>query len=155
MEEPSMYYIPQTVFPVRVPASAYAELVARVSAGYVTTTKEIEKLLCHQYGAEAIELDGPTPRFVNRETGQVCLFPAEVPSPTDGNEFDMLPFHRVLSERGYVQDTRFISREYAMKMLASEGHEIQRVGKGYRVEGYKDRLYDFRSDLMLVEGTVK
>ncbi len=148
MEEPSMYYIPQTVFPVRVPASAYAELVSRIPAGYVTTTTVIEKILCHQYGAEAIELDGPTPRFVNPDTREISLFPAS-------DEFDMLPFHRVLSERGFVPDTHFMGREFAIQKLASEGHEIQRVGKGYRVEGYKDRLYDFRSDLMFVEGTVK
>ena len=148
MEEPSMYYIPQTIFPVRVPASAYAELVSRIPAGYVTTTKEVDKILCHRYGGEAIELDGPTPKFINRETREISLFPTE-------EDFEAIPFYRVLSERGYIPNTRFMGREFAIQKLAAEGHVIKPVGKGYRVEGYKDRLYDFRSDLMFVEGTVK
>ena len=41
------YYIPQTIFPVRIPASEYAELVSQIPAGYVTTSKEIEMFLAH------------------------------------------------------------------------------------------------------------
>ena len=57
------YYIPQTVFPVPIPAREYAELVARIPAGYVTTSKEIEMFLAHRHSAERVEYDGPLPKF--------------------------------------------------------------------------------------------
>ena len=58
------YYIPQTVFPVRIPAREYAELVSQISAGSITTSKEIEMFLAHRHNAEAVEFDGPLPKFL-------------------------------------------------------------------------------------------
>ena len=71
------YYIPQTIFPVRIPASEYAELVSQIPAGYVTTSKEIEMFLAHRPSAEAVEYDGPLPKFVNPNTGDVSVLPEE------------------------------------------------------------------------------
>ncbi len=130
------YYIPQPVFSVRVPASEYAELVARIPEGYVTTSKEIEMFLAHLYSAEAVEYDGPLPKFVNPNTGDVSVLPEEGMEP--------IPFFRVLSERGYVQETRSYSKETAVEMLEAEGHEVVPCGKGYRIEGYRAKLYDLR-----------
>ena len=140
------YYIPQTIFPVRIPASEYAELVSQIPAGYVTTSKEIEMFLAHRHGAERVEYDGPLPKFVNPNTGDVSLLPAEGSNP--------IPFYRVLSERGYVQETRSYSREMAMTLLQAEGHEVVPCGKGYRVAGYKARLYDLRGAFE-VDGVVE
>ena len=140
------YYIPQTIFPVRIPASEYAELVARIPVGSITTSKEIEMFLAHRHGAERVENDGPLPKFFNPANGAVSLL------PTDGAE--PIPFYRVLSERGYVQDTRSYSRETAVEMLRAEGHDVVQSGKGYRVEGYKARLYDLRGAFE-VDGVVE
>ena len=140
------YYIPQTIFPVRIPASEYAELVARIPAGYVTTSKEIEMFLAHRYSAEAVEYDGPLPKFYHPATGVVSVFPAEGSNP--------IPFYRVLSERGFVQETRSYSKEMAVERLRSEGHEVVQSGRGYRVEGYREKLCDLRGAFE-VEGAVE
>ncbi len=140
------YFIPQTVFPVRVPAREYAELVARIPAGYVTTSKEFEMFLAHRHSAEAVEYDGPLPKFVNPNTGDVSVLPEE--------GMDPIPFYRVLSERGYVQETRSYSKEMAITLLQAEGHEVVPSGKGYRVAGYKARLYDLRGAFE-VDGVVE
>ena len=140
------YFIPQTVFPVRVPAREYAELVARIPAGYVTTSKEIEMFLAHRHSAERVEYDGPLPKFYDPATGAVSLFPEE--------GMDPIPFYRVLSERGFVQETRSYSKEMAVEMLRAEGHEVVASGKGYRVEGYRGKLYDLRGAFE-VDGVVE
>ena len=140
------YYIPQTVFPVRIPASEYAELVSQIPAGSVSTTKEIEMFLAHRHNAERVEYDGPLPKFFNPATGVVSVFPAEGAEP--------IPFYRVLSERGYVQETRSYSKEMAVEMLRQEGHEVVQSGKGYRVDGYREKLYDLRGAFE-VEGKVE
>ncbi len=140
------YYIPQTIFPVRIPASEYAELVSQIPAGYVSTSKEIEMFLAHRHSAERVEYDGPLPKFYDPATGAVSVFPAE------GS--NAIPFYRVLSERGYVQETRSYSREMAITLLQAEGHEVLPSGKGYRVAEYKARLYDLRGAFE-VEGVVE
>ncbi len=140
------YYIPQTIFPVRIPASEYAELVARIPAGYVTTSKEIEMFLAHRHSAEAVEYDGPLPKFYHPTTNKVSVLPEEGMEP--------IPFYRVLSERGFVCETRSYSKEMAVELLQAEGHEVVPSGKGYRVEGYKARLYDLRGAFE-VDGGVK
>ena len=140
------YFIPQTVFPVRVPAREYAELVARIPAGYVTTSKEIEMFLAHRHGAERVEYDGPLPKFYDPTTNKVSVLPEEGTEP--------VPFYRVLSERGFVQETRSYSREMAMTLLQAEGHEVVPCGKGYRIAEYKARLYDLRGAFE-VDGVVE
>lgn len=140
------YYIPQRVFPVPIPAREYAELVAQIPAGHVTTTKEIEMFFAHRYNTQRVEYDGPLPKFVNPNTGDVSVLPEEGMEP--------IPFFRVLSERGYVQETRSYSRETAVEMLRAEGHDVVQSGKGYRVEGYKARLYDLRGAFE-VDGVVE
>ncbi len=140
------YYIPQTIFPVRIPASEYAELVSQIPAGYVTTSKEIEMFLAHRHGAEAVEYDGPLPKFYDTATGAVSLFPEEGMEP--------ISFYRVLSERGFVCETRSYSKEMAVEMLRAERHDVVPSGKGYRVAEYREKLYDLRGGLV-VDGTVE
>ena len=138
--------IERTVFPVRISAMEYAELVAQIPEGYLSTTKLLEKKLCLKYGAQAVEFEGPTPHFIDEDTGKVSLFPPE--------RYDLIPYHRVLSERGYVQDTIMASRDLAVMKLREEGHMIAAVGKSYRIPNYKEKLYDFRSKMLFVEGKV-
>ena len=38
--------------------------------------------------------------------------------------------------------------------LREEGHMIAAVGKSYRIPNYKEKLYDFRSKMLFVEGKV-
>ena len=140
------YYFPQTIFPVRISAREYATLVAQIPEGSVLTSKTVEQFLCHRHGVEKIELDGPLPKFYDPATRVVSVFPAEGMKP--------IPFYRVLSERGFVQETRSYSRETAVEMLRQEGHEVVQSGKGFRVEGYKSRLYDLRGAFE-VEGKVE
>ncbi len=140
------YYIPQRVFPTHIPATEYAELVAQIPAGALTTSKIVEQFLAHRHGAERVEYDGLLPKFYDPSTGKVSLLPEE------GSE--MIPFYRVLSERGFVQETRSYSKELAVEMLQGEGHEVVPCGKGYRVEGYRAKLFDLRGGLV-VEGTVE
>ncbi len=139
-------YFPQTVFPAIVPAREYAELVVQIPAGSLTTSKEIEQFLCHRHGAERAEYDGPLPKFYDPATGTVSLLPAEGVEP--------IPFYRVLSERGFVQETRSYSKELAVELLRQEGHEVVPCGKGYRVEGYRAKLYDLRGAFE-VDGVVE
>ena len=141
----TQYYIPQTVFPTHVPAVEYAALVAQIPEGSISTSKEIEQFLCHRHGAEAVEYDGPLPKFYDPSTREISFLPEEGTEP--------IPFYRVLSERGFVRETRSYSKEMAVEMLRQEGHEVVPSGKGYRVEGYKERLFDLRGG-MAVEGTV-
>ena len=140
------YYIPQRVFPTHIPAREYAELVVRSPEGSVSTSKEIEQFLAHRYRAERVEYDGLLPKFYDPTTNKVSLLPEE------GSE--MIPFYRVLSERGFVQETRSYSKELAVELLRQEGHEMVPCGKGYRVEGYRAKLFDLRGGLV-VEGTVE
>ncbi|MBQ6480141.1 MAG: hypothetical protein IJI45_03390 [Anaerolineaceae bacterium] len=139
-------YFPQTVFPAIVPASEYAELVVQIPAGYVTTSKEIEQILAHRNDAERVEYDGLLPKFFNPATGKVSLLREE------GAE--QISFYRVLSERGFVQETRSYSKELAVEMLRQEGHEVLPSGKGYWVEGYRAKLFDLRGALE-VNGVVE
>ena len=140
------FYFPQTVFPVHISAAEYAQLVAQIPTGFVSTTKEIDVFLAHRHGAEAVEYDGLLPMFFDPETGEVSVLPAEGAEP--------IPFYRVLSERGFVCETRFCSKETAVEMLRAEGHEVVPCGKGYRVEGYKEKLFDLRGGLV-IEGIVE
>ena len=142
----TQYYIPQTVFPVHVPAREYAGLVAQIPAGSLTTSKIVEQFLCHRHGAERVEYDGLLPKFFDPATGIVALLPTEDTEP--------IPFYRVLSERGYVQETRSYSKEMAVERLRSEGHEVVQSGRGYRVEGYREKLCDLRGAFE-VEGAVE
>ena len=140
------FYFPQTVFPLHIPAVEYAELVAQIPTGFVSTTKEIDAFLAHRHGAEQVEYDGPLPRFYDPETGAVSVLPSE------GTE--AIPFYRVLSERGFVRETRSFSKETAVEMLRAEGHEVIPCGKGHRVEGYREKLFDLRGGFE-IEGTVE
>lgn len=64
-----------------------------------------------------------------------------------------IPFYRVLSERGFVMKTRSYSLEMAIELLLTEGYDVVQIGKGYRVTGYREKLYDLRSGMM-AEGIV-
>lgn len=139
------FYFPQTVFPTRIPAVEYAELVVQIPEGSLSTSKEIDTFLAHRHGTEAVEYDGPLPKFYDPSTGEISFLPEEGTEP--------IPFYRVLSERGFVRETLSYSKEMAVEMLRQEGHEVIPSGKGYRVEGYKERLSDLRGG-MAVEGTV-
>ena len=103
------YYIPQTVFPVHVPAREYAGLVARIPKGSVSTSKEIDAFLAHRHGAECVEYDGLLPKFFDPTTWAVSVLPEEGMEP--------ISFYRVLSERGYVQETRSYSKEMAVETV--------------------------------------
>lgn len=140
------YYIPQTIFPVRIPASEYAELVSKIPAGSVSTSKEIEMFLAHRHNAERVEYDGPLPKFFDSTTNKVSVLPEEGMAP--------IPFYRVLSERGFVQETRSYSKEMAVEMLRQEGHEVVPSGKGDRVAEYREKLYDLRGAFE-VDGVVE
>lgn len=140
-------YFPQTVFPVRVQATEYAELVLQIPEGSLSTTKEIDSFLARCHNADAVEYDGPLPKFFDPATGIVALLPTEDTEP--------IPFYRVLSERGFVRETRSFSKETAVEMLRAEGHEVVEAGKGkYRVEGYREKLFDLRGGVV-VEGVVE
>ena len=140
-------YFPQTVFPVRVSAREYAELVAQIPKGALSTSKEIEQVLARRYGVERVEYDGLLPKFFDPATGKVSVLPEE--------GMEAIPFYRVLSERGFVRETRSFSKETAVEMLRAEGHEVVEAGKGkYRVEGYCKKLFDLRGGFE-VDGTVE
>jgi len=122
-------------------------LVAQIPEGALSTSKEIEQFIARRHGAERVEYDGPLPMFYNSETGQVSVLPEE--------GMDAIPFYRVLSERGFVRETRSFSKETAVEMLRAEGHEVVEAGKGkYRVEGYRKKLFDLRGGFE-VDGTVE
>ena len=89
--------IERTVFPLRISAMEYAELVAQIPEGYLSTTKLLEKKLCLKYGAQAVEFEGPTPHFIDKDTGKVSLYPPE--------RYDLIPYHRVL----YMDNNRLSS----------------------------------------------
>ena len=139
-------YFPQTVFPVRVSAREYAELVAQIPKGALSTSKEIEQVLARRHGVERVEYDGLLPKFFDPATGKVSVLPEE--------GMEAIPFYRVLSERGFVRETRSFSKETAVEMLRAEGHVVVPSGKGYRVEGYCKKLFDLRGGFE-VDGTVE
>ena len=108
-------YVPETVF---------CELVKQIPAGRLIRHSDIEKYLMKIYQAERIEF-----------TGYIFEYP---------NWLD-LPYWRIVSERGFLQDTSLCSRERQEKKLIEEGLTVVHCGKDNRslkVENYKELLFN-------------
>ena len=107
-----------------VPRTVYCELVEQIPVERLIRYSDIEKYLMKIYQAERIEF-----------TGYMYDYP---------NWLD-LPYWRIVSERGFLQDTSLCSRERQENKLIEEGLTLVPCGKDGRslkVENYKELLFN-------------
>ena len=104
----------------------YINILCQVPAGKVTRYIDIEAYLKKVHGTNRITIDWDT----------------------IGYRPD-LPFWRVLSTRGMLQDSDFLcSKERQQQMLESEGFSIVPCGarnRSLKVDNYQDYIFDFDS----------
>ena len=70
----------------------------------------------------------------------------------DLHAYEKFPYWRVISQRGYLIDTIYSSKENQKKHLEKEGHNIQKIGENesYRVMDYKDTHFDMNKLIITV-----
>ena len=108
-----------------LPYAEYLDLLKRVPAGKITRRIDIENYLMAKCHAERIEW-----------TGLVTEYP----------QWMELPFWREVSDRGFLQEHMFCSKERQEEKLTSEGLKIVpcgAYGKSHKVENYQQYLFDF------------
>ena len=108
-----------------IPYGEYLDLLKQVPAGKITRRIDIENFLMAKYHAERIEL-----------TGLVTEYP----------QWSELPFWRAVSDRGFLQEHMFCSKERQEEKLIDEGLKIVSCGahgRSLKVENYQQYLFDF------------
>jgi len=108
-----------------VPYTEYVELLYKVPANKVTRRSDIEEYLMKKYRAERIEFAG---------------------SITSSPEWMDAPYWKELSERGFLQESTFCSRDRQEIKLKEEGFHIVPCGahgKSLKVENYQALLFRF------------
>ena len=108
-----------------LPYAEYLDLLKQVPAGKITRSIDIENYLKTKYHAERIEW-----------TGLVTEYP----------QWLELPFWREVSDRGFLQEQMFCSKERQEEKLINEGLKIVPCGahgRSLKVEDYQRYLFDF------------
>lgn len=101
------------------------ELLNKIPARRITRSSDIEKYLMKKYDAERIEFDG-----------LLTSCPGWIEAP----------YWKVVSERGFLQDTKLCSRERQEIELMREGFHIVECGahgQSLKVENYQNYLFNF------------
>lgn len=118
-----------------LPINDYARLVCKIPRGFVVSRERILDFLGRRHGVKYASIDtGFTPLFKSQlEEGFFSVF---------SKAEDPIPYWRVVSPRGHLSDTIYMSKETQMLYLENEGVPIKRCGRSLVVENYKDRMYD-------------
>jgi len=109
------------------PYFAYCLLLCEVPIGKVTRHEDIITCLGKAYGIYGLKVEDSitfTQDIINKA----------------------YPYWRKVSERGFLINSNYISRDFQMEMLESEGVEIESCrcdAKSYRVINPKDVLFNF------------
>ena len=112
-----------------IPVAMYIQLLTKVPAGKITRWEDIFEHLGKLYGMKVYELPGK----------------AMPQMDSDGND---IPFWRIVSTNGVLGGGRWNNREGQKEKLISEGIPVVQRGSiegSYKVENYKDYLFDFSS----------
>ena len=105
----------------------FLDLVAKVPRGFITRYDDICEYLCRKYAAERVE-------FIH--------------GTEDWKRSREVPFWRVVSTRGVLSDSKWMSRELQQEWLKRDGLTIVPCGVNNRslmVKDYKLYLFDFDS----------
>lgn len=120
---------------VRVPGDVVEYLIRQVPAGKITRHEDIQQFLQMAYGHEMVELE-----------------PVSVLTSLQDETF---PYWRVVGTRGFLPSRhRDYSDETMAKKLREEGLSISMGGANkslYRVDNYKDHLFDFSGIQLMPE----
>lgn len=112
-----------------IPTAMFVQLVAKIPAGRIARCEDIFAYLSDLYHQDVY-------RFPDRA----------LPLIDSNNEF--IPYWRLVSTTGALINSLFCSRDYQKRKLEEEGVRVVPRGKlegSYRVENYKELLFDFRS----------
>ena len=122
-----------TVMPLQfgeVPLSMFIQLITKIPAGKISRQEDIFEFISNIYGKKVYEL------------------PKRALPALDVNGND-IPYWRIVSNSGGILGTaRMVSREYQKELLEKEGIPVIQRGNmegSYRVDNYKDHLFDFRT----------
>ena len=108
-----------------MPRHSYYLIVSAIPKGMVCTSDEIMKSLRDAYGSGTLEF--------GRDLNSVKIYADHC-----------FPFWRVVSERGYLINDFYCSKEYQKKYLESEGIIITKSknNDSYRVDDFENRRFD-------------
>ncbi len=109
-----------------IPAEAYYAVVSAIPRGMVCTDDDVMKCLRSAYGMEGLE--------IKSDRNSVSLH-------TDR----AFPYWRVVSQRGFLINSLYCSKERQRELLKVEGVSAAPVGENesYRVEDFAYRRFDF------------
>lgn len=108
-----------------IPSIAYYSIVSAIPRGMVCTGDDLMSCLRKSYGVGAIEL--------KTDRNSVELY-----------SNDRFPFWRVVSQKGYLINSFYCSKERQKDKLEGEGVKINKVGENesYRVEEFDYRRFN-------------
>ena len=121
-----------------IPALAYYLMVCAIPYSKVCTEEEIWDKLKSVYGINTLD--------VRPEYNSVDLYL--------NNSF---PYWRVVSERGYITGSYFVTKDRQIELLKDEGHNIRQIGnvEKYRVMDFNETRFDINSLTITVRKTDK
>lgn len=121
-----------------IPSLAYYSLVAAIPRGMVCTDDELMSCLRKAYGMDSLEIK------------------------TDRNSVEIygnysFPFWRVVSQKGYLINSFYCSKEKQKEKLEEEGTKIKKIGENesYRVDEFEYRRFDINNFKIIVMKTDK
>ena len=108
-----------------IPSAAYYFLVSSIPRGKVCTDDDLMECLGKAYGVSAPE--------IKADHNSAALYLSEA-----------FPYWRVVSQKGYLFNTQFCSREKQKELLEKDGIEVQKIGENesYRVGEFEYRKFD-------------
>ncbi len=108
-----------------IPRHAYYLIVSAIPKGMVCTSDEVINCLRNAYGSETLEF--------GRDLNSVKIYADHC-----------FPFWRVVSDRGYLINDFYSSKEYQKKCLEAEGVKIikSKSNDSYRVDEFEHRRFD-------------
>ena len=117
VEEESFEYV--------IPSIAYYNLVSSIPKGMVCPYEDIMDCLNKAYGKDSLKIKG------DRNTVEFYV-----------NE--SFPYWRVVSQRGYLIDNIYCSRDTQKEKLEAEGVKVDQIGEkySYRVNEFANRRFD-------------
>lgn len=121
-----------------IPSVAYYNLVSAIPRGMVCTDDELMACLRKAYGMDFLE--------IKMDRNSVELYSK-----------DSFPFWRVVSQKGYLINSFYCSKEKQKEKLVGEGIKINKVGENesYRVDEFEYRRFDINNFKVTVLKTDK
>ena len=132
LEEENLEYV--------IPSIAYYNLVSAIPKGMVCTYDDLINCLRKAYGIDSLE--------ISRDRNRVELYIN-----------DSFPYWRVVSQRGYLNDNIYCSRETHKKKLEADGIKVVQIGEkdSFRVDEFEHSRFDvncFKITVMKTEQAI-